>query len=347
VRVIVMLTAESEGGQLKCHAYWQGRDYGPVKLKLLSEKKVSLEIDKHRSDSNAVMPSSSSAETGRRRANTVTSVESSMPTPQPLHGQSDPQYVIIRKFALSHAAHPFAPIREVTHLHYPSWPDFGAPARPTHLLALVELANVMQRAALPIETSAMSRKADMLPIAWYDEPEDEARVRPMLVHCSAGCGRTGAFCTVDTVIDMLKRQRMTRVAKSSMGRAMAKPDADGDVAMEEGVSPLSTRQMSFSGAMASASQRPNSEAAGRTASAAASIPLDQSWVEDDTVDLIQKTVEDFRHQRLSMVQSLRQFVLCYEAVLEWLWRINEKSIQSAGARGGRGRSGSLHVRREG
>jgi protein tyrosine phosphatase len=50
-----------------------------------------------------------------------------------------------------------------------------------------------------------------------------------------------------------------------------------------------------------------------------------SWVNDDDVDLIAKTVEDFRLQRLSMVQSLRQFVLCYESVMEWLVEQQPKS----------------------
>jgi protein tyrosine phosphatase len=45
---------------------------------------------------------------------------------------------------------------------------------------------------------------------------------------------------------------------------------------------------------------------------------DGGWVTKDDRDLIEKTVEDFRLQRLSMVQSLRQFVLCYESILEWL-----------------------------
>lgn len=44
----------------------------------------------------------------------------------------------------------------------------------------------------------------------------------------------------------------------------------------------------------------------------------EDWVYKEDVDLIEKTVEDFRLQRLSMVQSLRQFVLCYESVLEYL-----------------------------
>lgn len=42
------------------------------------------------------------------------------------------------------------------------------------------------------------------------------------------------------------------------------------------------------------------------------------WLQRDDQDLVEKTVEDFRHQRLSMVQSLRQYVLCYESVMEWL-----------------------------
>jgi protein-tyrosine phosphatase len=50
-----------------------------------------------------------------------------------------------------------------------------------------------------------------------------------------------------------------------------------------------------------------------------------SWVNQDDMDLIAKTVEDFRLQRLSMVQSLRQFVLCYESVMEWLVEQHPKS----------------------
>lgn len=54
-------------------------------------------------------------------------------------------------------------------------------------------------------------------------------------------------------------------------------------------------------------------------------PTDGEWTLRDDDDLIEKTVEDFRLQRLSMVQSLRQFVLCYESVLEWLVEQHPKS----------------------
>ena len=40
------------------------------------------------------------------------------------------------------------------------------------------------------------------------------------------------------------------------------------------------------------------------------------WMKDEHVDLIAQTVSEFRLHRMSMVQTLRQFVLCYEAIME-------------------------------
>jgi protein tyrosine phosphatase len=36
--------------------------------------------------------------------------------------------------------------------------------------------------------------------------ESLAATGPMIIHRSAGCGRTGAFCTIDTVISRLKNK---------------------------------------------------------------------------------------------------------------------------------------------
>jgi hypothetical protein len=63
--------------------------------------------------------------------------------------------------------------------------------------------------------------------------------------------------------------------------------------------------------------------------------VDQHWIFDQDMDLVEQTVQEFRGQRLSMVQSLRQYVLCYETILEWM------ALQSAsGSKLGRERSGS-------
>lgn len=327
VRVVVMLTAEMEGGQLKCHPYWKGRDFGLIKLKPLSEKKVSLDIDRHRSSSTAYRSSfMSSGEASRRRANTTTQLDSA-PTPAAVQSQADAPYVIIRKFALTHSAHPFAPVREITHLHYPSWPDFGAPAQPSHLLALVELANVMQRAALPLDSHAISSNFaadESNALGWYDEPVSEDNTRPMVVHCSAGCGRTGAFCTVDSVIDMLKRQHVASLA------SVKQKDLDGDVSMtDQPVSPLTMPTQSLDEQLRLSQIRGTSN-----------VQAEPEWVRNEAMDLIEDTVNDFRQQRLSMVQSLRQYVLCYETIAEWVVRMQEKMSNIAPT--GRHRSGSLN-----
>ncbi|EFX06625.1 protein tyrosine phosphatase [Grosmannia clavigera kw1407] len=346
VRVIVMLTAESEGGQLKCHPYWTGREYGPIRLRMLSERKVSLDMDKRPSPAAAAagMTESSSthgddastAESGRRRATTLACVGGSAAAPTlsgpsrpgfPLGAsanQSETPFVIIRKFSLSHSNHAFQPIREVTQLHYSSWPDFGAPAQPSHLLAIIQLANAMQGPSSPVDGPAAmsppslaarlhgsgeSWKLNSFSMPRMDEPESDADVKPMLVHCSAGCGRTGTFCTVDAVIDMIKRQHQVagKGHKTTMGQDPT-----------NGMSHIATRTE-------------NTVDAGNI-----------SWLENDSVDLVAKTVEDFRTQRLSMVQSLRQFVLCYETVAEWISKTQEhQSVRSKGP--GRARSESVRM----
>lgn len=276
-----MLTAEAEGGQLKCHSYWSSHDYGHLKLKLLSEKKVHLDPSKHRISTDR-------RDSGRKRASTSTQNLPPSPT-------TDDAYVIVRKFTLSHAAHPFTPMREITQVHYPSWPDFASPAKPSHLLSLIQLTNAMQRASS--SPTEISRSSD---------PEEES-ARPMLVHCSAGCGRTGTFCTIDSVIDMLKRQR--------------KEQKHGTTPMEFD----SPNEGDYMGRGKKSNQ------------------ADSDWVFDQDTDLVEKTVEDFRGQRLSMVQNLLQYVLCYETVLEWI--AQEVARSAGGGNGnGNGNSGSRGIR---
>lgn len=44
---------------------------------------------------------------------------------------------------------------------------------------------------------------------------------------------------------------------------------------------------------------------------------EDGWLRKDDEDLVFNAVSELRDQRISMVQSLRQYVLCYETILEW------------------------------
>jgi protein-tyrosine phosphatase len=293
-----MLTAESENGQLKAHNYWGGRHYGSINVHLHSEHRASLEpskIAEHRAKRPSAMHRTSTTSSHSSSRTSDRSSDNMSPT-------GDAPYVTVRNFTISNSAEPFERMREVTQLHYTDWPDFGAPADPTHLLGLVEQCDMVVRSKrLPNEPSS-------------------ADERPVIVHCSAGCGRTGTFCTVDSVIDMLKRQlqdnKLHDPTPETRPRNVRQP------------TPMDVDQRSRKKSDV-AMPSPNKSHDQRSFFASAPFSAEvkgTEWLQRDDVDLIEKAVGDFRLQRLSMVQSLRQYVLCYESVLEWL--VAQRSGQS-------------------
>lgn len=297
IRVIVMLTAEAEGGQVKAHNYWKDGQYSHCKLNFLSEHRASLELDRIRA--HRKRPSlgnrKSSKDVRSRRSSTdytngsIKSDKSEISTPT-----SETPYVIVRKFTLANSSQPFERMREITQLQYSSWPDFGAPAHPAHLLGLVEQCDaVVQATRAGVSITS--------PLSPRDGPDEDDR--PVLVHCSAGCGRTGTFCTVDSVVDMLKAQRKSR-----------------DQRRKREASPMDIDPPGWTSLNASKDDNPFFGGALPAAGAKALTPgaAGRDWLARDDVDLIELTVEELRSQRISMVQSLRQFVLCYETVLEWI-----------------------------
>lgn len=267
-----MLTAETEGGQVKAHNYWKERHFGPLHLQFLSEHRASLELAKihHRQKDKL---------SNRSRTSTKPHAARGTPTSE-IPPSSEQPYVTVRRFTLSNDQEPFARMREITQLQYSHWPDFGAPAHPAHLLGLVEQCDNVTRAHHS-GSPHMSNSEE----------------RPILVHCSAGCGRTGTFCTVSSVIDMIKRQKAYRAQQARQHTPM-----DIDFAHSSGES-SHVSEASEDGDYLDQ----NPSAAG-----------ERNWMIRDDIDLIEKAVQDFRQQRLSMVQSLRQYVLCYETVLEYL-----------------------------
>lgn len=68
--------------------------------------------------------------------------------------------------------------REILHFHYTTWPDFGVPESPASFLNF--LFKVRESGSL--------------------NPEHG----PVVVHCSAGIGRSGTFCLVDTCLLLVR-----------------------------------------------------------------------------------------------------------------------------------------------
>lgn len=127
-----------------------------------------------------------------------------------MNGKRSHDAITVRKFKLTTPKGQ----RHIMHFQYTGWSDFGVPEDPLGILQLVDLIN-------------------------------QERASPLVVHCSAGCGRTGTFCVIDTVLQRLLEN-------------------------------------------------------------------------DVSSDIIWETVYRFREQRISMVQTHKQFVFCYEAIVWWI-----------------------------
>ncbi|XP_053269491.1 receptor-type tyrosine-protein phosphatase epsilon isoform X6 [Pleuronectes platessa] len=91
----------------------------------------------------------------------------------------------IRKFCVQYQAGDAAKTtpRLVTQLHFTSWPDFGVPFSPIGMLKFLKKV-----------------KAVNPPFAG-----------PIVVHCSAGVGRTGTFIVIDAMIDMMHPEQKVDV----------------------------------------------------------------------------------------------------------------------------------------
>lgn len=79
--------------------------------------------------------------------------------------------------------------REVCHMLYTAWPDYGVPKSASALLQFLSLVRQQQ-------SKLLTSRGD----TWAGHP----RGPPIVVHCSAGIGRTGTFCTLDICISRLE-----------------------------------------------------------------------------------------------------------------------------------------------
>ncbi|KAJ8371760.1 hypothetical protein AAFF_G00302670, partial [Aldrovandia affinis] len=68
--------------------------------------------------------------------------------------------------------------RSVTHLQYVAWPDHGVPEDPSDFLDFVSFVR-----------------------------NKRSEAEPLIVHCSAGIGRTGVLITMETAMELIEKQQ--------------------------------------------------------------------------------------------------------------------------------------------
>ncbi|CAH4027088.1 unnamed protein product [Pieris brassicae] len=86
--------------------------------------------------------------------------------------------------------------RAVTQLQYTAWPDHGVPEDSSAFIDFTRLCSQLRnhRAVIPTVVEEMTEEERIL------EP-------PMIVHCSAGVGRTGALILAETALELVARRQ--------------------------------------------------------------------------------------------------------------------------------------------
>ncbi|KAF9116173.1 Tyrosine-protein phosphatase non-receptor type 1 [Mortierella sp. AM989] len=173
----------------------------------------------------------------------------------------DQEKVAYRHFEIWDPTDTTSKRRQLLLVHYQGWPDHGVPTKSNDLRDILYKIRAWKSEQSHQQQQTLANKD----------------FGPMVVHCSAGCGRTGTFCVIDTVLSVLEQTGYPNLALSPSGY---KPNAT-DV---QTISQSEQRQ------------------------------LDDSYDWKGDRDIIYETLSSFRQERMLMVQTAVQYRFCYEVV---------------------------------
>jgi protein tyrosine phosphatase len=231
-----MLTREVEGSTVKCGNYWSGENFGPLRLKLLEVSGAIEEYGKsdHRAPGDPFFPSVPKTPTAPPESSSGNGDSGS------------PQSTVKRVLELSHTSFPHLPSRRIVQFQYLDWPDLNVPSDTRGVLELIgEVEREIERSVETRESwegpgrsddwrgrammgavrprrpnrdvspsGSGSRSSDSgTSSPSLDAIDSDTGImkhalgeRPVLLHCSAGVGRTGGFIAIDAVLNGIRRE---------------------------------------------------------------------------------------------------------------------------------------------
>ena len=98
--------------------------------------------------------------------------------------------------------------RTVKHYHYLQWKDFNAPEHAPGMLRFIKRINEQHKKSKPVESN------DPISGGIENATSSTSSLPPIVVHCSAGVGRSGTLIAIDSLMEQLKEEGQISIYKT-------------------------------------------------------------------------------------------------------------------------------------
>ena len=99
-------------------------------------------------------------------------------------------------------------IRKVRHYHYLQWKDFNAPEHAPGMLRFIKRINEQHKKSKLVESN------DPISGGMENATSSTSSLPPIVVHCSAGVGRSGTLIAIDSLMEQLKEEGQISIYKT-------------------------------------------------------------------------------------------------------------------------------------
>jgi protein tyrosine phosphatase len=190
---MVMLTREMEGAQVKCGKYWEEGVYGSIML---------TRVGKGTPGGGAGAGAGASGAGGGPAAGG--GFFNPAPSTSGSGSGGDKSTTVRREFELRHKDFPKAGVRRVTQIQYTGWDDMHVPEDAQDLLGVVKAVRELQDPAeREVREAKGTTEVEVNPVTGVVR---SSQPPPVLLHCSAGIGRTGGFIALDAALDAVRQE---------------------------------------------------------------------------------------------------------------------------------------------